>query len=102
VGAKSPEKKTDQIKDVIQHLFDVQSAVHGYMPETQGALVEKMYARLTFFFPLSFPFLCLSFPCLSFPCLSFPFPFFPLFKILLLLAQPPLSQKPTNPEQVPI
>jgi hypothetical protein len=37
------EKKiTDHIKDVIQHLFDVQSAVHGYLPETQGALVAKM------------------------------------------------------------
>jgi mediator of RNA polymerase II transcription subunit 10 len=55
-------KKTDQIKDVIQHLFDVQSAVHGYLPETQGALVEKMYARLTFFLSpfLSFPFLSVS------------------------------------------
>ena len=37
--------RADQIKDVIQHLFEVQSAVHGYLPETQGPLVEKMYAH---------------------------------------------------------
>ena len=35
----------DQIKDVIQNLFEIQSAVHGYLgPETQQELVRKMYA----------------------------------------------------------
>ena len=46
------EGEIDQIKDVIENLFDVQSAVHGYLPETQGPLVEKMYAiteKLHFF-----------------------------------------------------
>ncbi|CAK43192.1 uncharacterized protein An18g03640 [Aspergillus niger] len=32
------------LKDVIQHLFEIQSAVHGYLgPETQQELVRKMY-----------------------------------------------------------
>ncbi|KGQ01802.1 hypothetical protein PAAG_11373 [Paracoccidioides lutzii Pb01] len=31
------------IKDVIQHLFEIQSAVHGYLgAETQQELVRKM------------------------------------------------------------
>lgn len=35
---------TDDLKDVIQHLFEIQSAVHGYLgPETQQELVRKMY-----------------------------------------------------------
>lgn len=34
----------DDLKDVIQHLFEIQSAVHGYLgPETQHELVRKMY-----------------------------------------------------------
>jgi hypothetical protein len=41
-GDRYGREKTDHIKDVIQHLFDVQSAVHGYLPETQGTLVAKM------------------------------------------------------------
>lgn len=33
-----------ELKDVIQHLFEIQSAVHGYLgPETQVELVRKMY-----------------------------------------------------------
>ncbi|KAF9886921.1 RNA polymerase II mediator complex subunit [Aspergillus nanangensis] len=36
----------NDMKDVIQHLFEVQSAVHGYLgPETQQELVRKMYIR---------------------------------------------------------
>lgn len=36
---------TDEIKDVIQDLFEIQSAVHGYLgSETQFELVRKMYA----------------------------------------------------------
>lgn len=35
----------DRLKDVIQNLFEIQSAVHGYLgPETQQELVRKMYA----------------------------------------------------------
>lgn len=35
----------DRLKDVIQDLFGIQSAVHGYLgPETQQELVRKMYA----------------------------------------------------------
>ena len=35
------------LKDVIQHLFEIQSAVHGYLgPETQQELVRKMYVPL--------------------------------------------------------
>jgi hypothetical protein len=35
---------TDDLKDVIQQLFEIQSAVHGYLgPETQQELVRKMY-----------------------------------------------------------
>ncbi|KAJ5818648.1 Mediator complex subunit Med10 [Penicillium riverlandense] len=34
----------DDLKEVIQHLFEIQSAVHGYLgPETQQELVRKMY-----------------------------------------------------------
>ncbi|KAJ5364200.1 Mediator of RNA polymerase II transcription subunit 10 [Penicillium cataractarum] len=37
----------DDIRDVIQHLFEIQSAVHGYLgPETQQELVRKMYVRM--------------------------------------------------------
>ncbi|CAG8039570.1 unnamed protein product [Penicillium salamii] len=33
----------DELKDVIQHLFEIQSAVHGYLgPETQQELVRKI------------------------------------------------------------
>lgn len=33
----------DDLKDVIQHLFEIQSAVHGYLgSETQQELVRKM------------------------------------------------------------
>ncbi|KAL4811466.1 mediator of RNA polymerase II transcription subunit 10 [Aspergillus unguis] len=33
----------DEIKDIIQHLFEIQSAVHGYLgPETQTELVRKI------------------------------------------------------------
>ena len=33
----------DELKDVIQHLFEIQAAVHGYLgPETQVELVRKM------------------------------------------------------------
>ncbi|KAJ5183532.1 hypothetical protein N7492_001148 [Penicillium capsulatum] len=33
----------DDLKDVIQHLFEIQSAVHGYLgPETQHELVRKL------------------------------------------------------------
>ncbi|PTU17053.1 hypothetical protein P175DRAFT_0512548 [Aspergillus ochraceoroseus IBT 24754] len=33
----------NDIKDVIQHLFEIQSAVHGYLgPETQQELVRKI------------------------------------------------------------
>ncbi|KAF7133647.1 hypothetical protein CNMCM5793_004939 [Aspergillus hiratsukae] len=35
--------KTDDLKEVIQHLFEIQSAVHGYLgPETQTELVRKI------------------------------------------------------------
>lgn len=35
---------TDDLKEVIQQLFEIQSAVHGYLgPETQQELVRKMY-----------------------------------------------------------
>ena len=34
----------DQLKNVIQDLFEIQSAVHGYLgPETQQQLIRKMY-----------------------------------------------------------
>lgn len=37
----------DDLKEVIQHLFEIQSAVHGYLgPETQQELVRKMYAKV--------------------------------------------------------
>lgn len=39
--------KPGDLKEVIQHLFEIQSAVHGYLgPETQQELVRKMYVRL--------------------------------------------------------
>ena len=39
---------TDRLKDVIQNLFEIQSAVHGYLgPETQQQLVRKVYADCT-------------------------------------------------------
>ncbi|PGH20421.1 hypothetical protein AJ80_03566 [Polytolypa hystricis UAMH7299] len=35
-------QKTDELKDVVQQLFEIQSAVHGYLgPETQQELVRK-------------------------------------------------------------
>ncbi|KAJ5122562.1 Mediator complex subunit Med10 [Penicillium atrosanguineum] len=37
------KKVDDDLKDVIQHLFEIQSAVHGYLgPETQQELVRKI------------------------------------------------------------
>jgi len=40
-------RDADDLKDVIQHLFEIQSAVHGYLgPETQQELVRKMYVSL--------------------------------------------------------
>lgn len=34
---------SDELKDVIQHLYEIQSAVHGYLgPETQQELVRQM------------------------------------------------------------
>lgn len=40
--------KTDDLKDIIQQLFEIQSAVHGYLGhETQQELVRKMYAYPT-------------------------------------------------------
>lgn len=43
----------DDLKDVIQHLFEIQSAVHGYLgPETQQELVRKMYESPLFCRPL--------------------------------------------------
>lgn len=36
-------RRIDDLKDVIQHLFEIQSAVHGYLgPETQQELERKM------------------------------------------------------------
>ncbi|KAL4941733.1 hypothetical protein BDV06DRAFT_222870 [Aspergillus oleicola] len=36
-------KVDDELKDIIQHLFEIQSAVHGYLgPETQQELVRKI------------------------------------------------------------
>ncbi|RLL94824.1 RNA polymerase II mediator complex subunit [Aspergillus turcosus] len=44
--------KTDDLKEVIQHLFEIQSAVHGYLgPETQTELVRKMYSLPSLIFP---------------------------------------------------
>lgn len=46
VGRKT--NKTDDLKDIIQQLFEIQSAVHGYLgQETQQELVRKMYAPTT-------------------------------------------------------
>ncbi|KAJ5677715.1 Mediator complex subunit Med10 [Penicillium maclennaniae] len=37
------KKVDDDLKEVIQHLFEIQSAVHGYLgPETQQELVRKI------------------------------------------------------------
>lgn len=37
--------RTERLKDVIQNLYEIQSAVHGYLgPETQQQLVRKVYA----------------------------------------------------------
>lgn len=36
-----------RLKDVIQDLYEIQSSVHGYLgPETQQALISKMYSLL--------------------------------------------------------
>jgi hypothetical protein len=46
VSSRVPKltRYTDDLKDVIQQLFEIQSAVHGYLgPETQQELVRKMY-----------------------------------------------------------
>ena len=37
---------SNKIKDVIQNLYDVQSQTHGFVPETQSLLIDKM-AELT-------------------------------------------------------
>ncbi|CAD6577094.1 MAG: RNA polymerase II mediator complex subunit [Alectoria sarmentosa] len=38
----------DRLKDVIQNLFEIQSAVHGYLgPETQQQLVRKIHQLTT-------------------------------------------------------
>lgn len=43
----SSHRRLDRIKDVIQNLFEIQSAVHGYLGhETQQQLIRKMYETL--------------------------------------------------------
>jgi len=39
---RDPNNVDDEIKSVIQHLFDLQSAVHGFLPETKDVLVDKI------------------------------------------------------------
>jgi hypothetical protein len=56
VSTTAPElmRYTDDLKDVIQHLFEIQSAVHGYLgPETQQELVRKMYVSYNGTRPIS-------------------------------------------------
>ena len=43
---RDPTDVSNKIKDVIQNLYDVQSQTHGFVPETQGLLIDKM-AELT-------------------------------------------------------
>ena len=43
---RDPTDVSNKIKDVIQNLFDVQSQTHGFVPETQNLLIDKM-AELT-------------------------------------------------------
>ncbi len=43
---RDPSDVSNKIKDVIQNLYDVQSQTHGFVPETQGLLIDKM-AELT-------------------------------------------------------
>lgn len=39
----------DELKEAVQHLFEIQSAVHGYLgPETQQELVRKMFVSIPF------------------------------------------------------
>ena len=40
------------LKDTIQHLFEIQAATLGYIPETQVELVNKMYVCFDLFFIL--------------------------------------------------
>jgi mediator of RNA polymerase II transcription subunit 10 len=39
---RDPTDVSNKIKDVIQNLYDVQSQTHGFVPETQSLLIEKM------------------------------------------------------------
>lgn len=44
IECEPAETFPDRLKDVIQNLFEIQSAVHGYLgSETQQELVRKMY-----------------------------------------------------------
>ena len=43
---RDPSDVSNKIKDVIQNLYDVQSQTHGFVPETQSLLIDKM-AELT-------------------------------------------------------
>lgn len=43
---RDPNDVSNKIKDVIQNLYDVQSQTHGFVPETQELLIDKM-AELT-------------------------------------------------------
>lgn len=43
---RDPSDVSNKIKDVIQNLYDVQSQTHGFVPETQDLLIDKM-AELT-------------------------------------------------------
>lgn len=48
-GNGSTEQIADRLQDVIQDLFEIQSAVHGYLgPETQQVLVQKVYSILSY------------------------------------------------------
>lgn len=43
IECRPAENFPDRLKDVIQNLFEIQSAVHGYLgSETQQELVRKM------------------------------------------------------------
>ncbi|KIW15990.1 hypothetical protein PV08_06041 [Exophiala spinifera] len=39
---KDPSNVHSTIKDIIQHLYEIQMQTHGYVPETQDLLVDKM------------------------------------------------------------
>ena len=43
---------TEELKEAVQHLFEIQAAAHGYLgPETQQELVRKLYVFLCFLPP---------------------------------------------------